>query len=65
MWGGRGYHMSGMGTDTPDRENVIKRHSRHVEELRQQGKIPTGEIQLKPHWKLNYQSLLEEYVKKS
>jgi glycosyltransferase involved in cell wall biosynthesis len=64
MWGGRGYHMSGMGTDTPDRENVIKRHSDHIESLRKQGKIPTGEVILNPHWDLNYQQLLKEYTNK-
>lgn len=61
MWGGRGYHMSGMGTDTPGRENVVKRHSNHIETLRKQGKIPTGEVVLNPSWKLDYQKLLKDY----
>jgi glycosyltransferase involved in cell wall biosynthesis len=61
MWGGRGYHMSGMGTDTPDRENVIKRHSDHIESLRKQGKIPTGEVQLVPDWKLDYEKKLKDF----
>lgn len=65
MWGGRGYHMSGLGTDTSDKPNVIERHSAHVENLRSQGKIKTGDIQLNPHWKLNYQQQLENYVRKS
>lgn len=62
MWGGRGYHMSGMGTDTPDRENVVQRHSRHVETLRKDGKIPTGDVYLQPYWKLDYQMLLKNYT---
>jgi glycosyltransferase involved in cell wall biosynthesis len=65
MWGGRGYHMSGMGTDTSDRANVIQRHSNHVETLRKQGKIPIGEIELLPNWKIDYQLQLNEYVRKS
>jgi len=64
MWGGRGYHMSGMGTDTNDKENVIKRHSNHVESLRKQGKIPTGEIQLNPSWKRDYEKMLSDFLKK-
>ena len=64
MWGGRGYHMSGMGTDTSDRANVIERHSNHVEALRLKGLIPTGEIQLNPHWEIDYQKQFEEYVRK-
>lgn len=62
VWGGRGYHCSGMGTDTPDRPNVIKRHSEHIERLRQEGQIPTGEIVLKPHWKYDYDKMLKEYL---
>lgn len=62
VWGGRGYHCSGMGTDTPDRPNVIKRHSEHIERLRQEGQIPTGEIVLKPHWKYDYNKMLKEYL---
>jgi len=62
MWGGRGYHMSGMGTDNETRPNVIQRHSAHVELLRSKGKIPTGEVQLKPRWQQDYVKLFKEYV---
>jgi glycosyltransferase involved in cell wall biosynthesis len=61
VWGGRGYHMSGMGTDTPDRPNVIKRHSDHVEALRKQGLIPTGVVKLNPHWKHDYEKKLKDF----
>lgn len=63
MWGGRGYHQSGLGTDTADRPNVIVRHSQYVEDLRKKGKIPTGNIQLNPHWNKNYKKMLEDYIK--
>lgn len=56
------YHQSGQGTDTPDRDSIIKRHGAHIENLRRQGKIPTGKITLKPHWKYNYQQMLTDYV---
>jgi hypothetical protein len=65
MWGGRGYHMSGAGTDTPDRPNAIQRHSAHVESLRAQGLIRTGNIKLNPHWKKDYITLLKEHNAKS
>jgi glycosyltransferase involved in cell wall biosynthesis len=61
MWGGRDYHMSGMGTDTPDRLDVVKRNAEHIEKERKKGKIPTGEIQLKPNWKKDYQQLLKNF----
>jgi len=66
MWGGRSYHMSGLGTDHHhvDRPNVIKRHTEHIEELRKLGKIQTGIIELIPYWKLNYSSMLQEFLKK-
>jgi glycosyltransferase involved in cell wall biosynthesis len=65
MWGGRGYHLSGQGTDTPNRPNVIIRHCEHVERERKLGRIPTGEIHLKPHWKYDYKQLLADYVRKN
>jgi hypothetical protein len=62
MWGGRGYHMSGQGHDKPGQPNVIQRHSAHIENMRIQGKIPTGEIQLNPNWKYDYTQMLKDYV---
>lgn len=56
------YHQSGMGTDTPDRKNVVQRNSEYIESLRKQGKIPTGIIQLTPHWRHDYQQMLEKYI---
>lgn len=64
MWGGRSYHMSGQGHDTPNRPNAIQRHSAYIENLRQQGKIPTGEVQLVPRWKHDYVQMLKDYVSK-
>jgi len=65
MWGGRSYHMSGAGTDTPDRPNAIERHSSHIEYLRQKGIIPTGDIELNPYWKQDYKKLLNDFVTKN
>jgi len=64
MWGGRGYHMSGQGTDTSDRPNVVQRHSEHVEYLRERGLIPTGNVYLDPNWKVDYSQLLKDYINK-
>jgi hypothetical protein len=65
MWGGRGYHQSGQGTDDGSRPNIIQRHSAHIEQLRAQGKIPTGEIQLMPKWKKNYARMLKDFINQS
>jgi glycosyltransferase involved in cell wall biosynthesis len=61
MWGGRSYHMSGQGTDDNKRPNVIVRHSEHIESLRKNGKIPTGRIELKPKWKVDYKQQLIDF----
>jgi hypothetical protein len=61
MWGGRSYHMSGQGHDKPGQPNVIQRHSLHIENLRAQGKIATGEIQLNPNWKHDYVDMLKRF----
>lgn len=60
-WGNGTYHMSGMGADNDSRPNVVVRHSDHIERLRAQGKIPTGDIILNPHWEQDYQQMLKEY----
>ena len=62
MWGGRSYHMSGQGHDKPGSPNVIQRHSAHVENLRMQGKIPTGDVQLTPKWKHDYKQMLTDFL---
>jgi len=64
MWGGRGYHMSGLGTDTPERENVIARHKKHIEKLKNLNQIPTGDIELKPKWSKDYKEMLYNFIKK-
>jgi hypothetical protein len=62
MWGGRGYHMSGQGHDKPGQPNVIQRHSAHIENLRQQGKIPTGDVPLVPRFNHDYDQMVKDYV---
>lgn len=61
-WGGGSYHMSGQGTDTPDRDNVIKRHTEYIELRRKLGEIPTGDIFLVPEWKQDYTLMLKNYL---
>jgi glycosyltransferase involved in cell wall biosynthesis len=62
MWGGRSYHMSGLGTDNDSRPNVVVRHSEHIENLRKNGKIPTGEIKLIPRWNKDYSQKLKNFI---
>jgi hypothetical protein len=64
VWGGRDYHMSGLGTDTLDRPNVIERHTKYIEEKRLKGEIPTGDITLQPHWKYDYKQILTDFNNK-
>lgn len=65
MWGGRGYHMSGLGTDDDTRPNAIQRHSAYVERQRQLGKVPTGEVKLLPNWSRNYKQILKTFIEKN
>ena len=62
MWGGRGYHMSGEGTDHPGKLNAIQRHSAHIESERIKGKVPTGEVKLVPHWSKDYSQILKDFI---
>ena len=62
MWGGRGYHMSGQGTDKPGKLNAIQRHSAHIEMERTMRKIPTGNVHLNPCWEKNYTQMLKDFL---
>ena len=62
MWGGRCYHMSERGCDKNNKENILIRHSRHIEQLKNNGRIPTGDIQLLPKWGIDYVELLNNYI---
>ena len=64
MWGGRGYHMSGEGTDHPEKLNAIQRHSAHIEKERRKGVIPVGEVKLNPHWVKDYPQMLKDFINK-
>lgn len=63
-WGNGSFHLSGQGSYKEGRENIIIRHSRHIEEQRKKGKIPTGDIELKPHWKRDYSQMLRDFPKR-
>jgi glycosyltransferase involved in cell wall biosynthesis len=65
MWGGRGYHMSGEGTDHPGKLNAIQRHSAYIESQRVIGNIPTGEVKLVPNWKKDYTQMLKDFLNES
>lgn len=62
MWGGRSYHMSGQGHDGPGKPTAVQRHSTHVDGLRRQGKIPTGDVKLIPKWKQDYVKMLRNFT---
>lgn len=62
MWGGRGFHQSGAGTDDGKRPNIVQRHTKYIESLRKKGEIPTGRIVLQPRWNHDYQTMLNKYI---
>jgi glycosyltransferase involved in cell wall biosynthesis len=55
------YHQSGQGTDDSTKPDILLRHAAHIEQLRQQGKIPEGEVILNPHWSMNYARQLRDF----
>jgi hypothetical protein len=63
-WAGGDYHLSGLGDDKEGQPNIIARNAEHVEKRRKNGLVPTGNIQLKPNWRYNYQKMLNNYVNK-
>ena len=42
----------------------IERHSAHIEQQRQLGNIPTGDIYLEPKWNKDYRKMLDEHIEK-
>jgi len=56
------YHQSGLGSFVEGRPNAIQRHAQHIEQLRRRGLIPTGDIELKPHWNQDYSKLLKDFI---
>lgn len=63
-WAGRSFHQSGRGKDDASRPNIVIRNSEHIERERLKGNIPTGSITLHPHWSIDYQQQLKEFIKK-
>ena len=63
-WATGSYHMSGQGTDDDTRPNVLVRHAAHIEQLRQQGLIPTGDVELRPQWRHDYPRHLADFCRR-
>lgn len=63
-WGQDNYNCSGLGADwdRPEEEQIISRHVRHVNALREQGNMPEGDIQLQPAWRFDYTKILKDYI---
>lgn len=61
-WGGIDvYHQSGQGHDVKGKPNAIQRHSLFIEQKRAKGEIPTGVVELNPHWKYDYIQMLKQF----
>jgi glycosyltransferase involved in cell wall biosynthesis len=59
------YHQSGQGTDDESKPNILVRHAMHIEQLRINGEILTGDIKLNPHWIYDYEQQLKDYLIKN
>jgi hypothetical protein len=61
MWGGRTYHLSGY--DGKNKNDVISSYRDHINDLKNKGEIPIGDVTLKPRWKKDYFKLLQNHIK--
>lgn len=59
------YHQSGAGFDVEGTPNIVMRNAAFIEQQRRNKRIPTGEINLLPHWKHDYTQKLKEYVSRN
>lgn len=63
-WVGTGsYHLSGYGLDRPGESESEAKVTRHVARYLAAGRLPRGEIELRPHWKAEYPDLARAAVK--
>jgi len=63
-WGQDDYNCSGHGADfdRPEDEQIIARHTRHIQSLIDSGRMPTGDIELKPYWRFDYTKMLKDFI---
>lgn len=62
-WGGtESFHLSGYGRDTPGKKTGAQRVAEYVERQCQQSKVPVGEVQLQPTWRIDYLATVRDYV---
>lgn len=54
------YHQSGQGSDVNNTSNIIERNLKYITSLKNEGKIPSGDIYLKPKWRYNYNQLIKK-----
>ena len=62
-WAGTGsYHLSGYGMDRPGESESQAKATRHVAQYLAAGRLPRGEIELRPRWKAEYTDLARAAV---
>ena len=62
-WIGTGsYHLSGYGMDKPGESGSQVKVTNHVARRLKSGRLPLGEIELRPHWKAEYPELARAAV---
>jgi len=63
-WGQNDYNCSGLGADfdRPEEEQIISRHVRHIQGLRDAGEMPEGDIVLEPMWRFDYTKMLKDFI---
>jgi hypothetical protein len=63
-WGENDYNLSGLGADwdRPEEEQIIERHIRHIQSLRDSGEMPEGDIILEPSWRFDYTKMLKDFI---
>ena len=61
-WGGVEHHLSAFGTDAAGGRDGYLEVDRRVRADMMSGKLPRGEVVLKPHWKHDYLGIAQNVL---
>jgi len=64
-WGGTGsFHLSAFGRDRAAAKTGNEKVAEYVEKQVAEGEIPSGQIDVRPHWRMDYLGLVRDYLAK-
>lgn len=62
-WGGTGtFHLSGFGKDKEGEKDGNQKVAEYIERKKEQGHVQSGDITLKPQWKMDYTKMVHDFL---